>query len=55
LQAKLQEYVCMYLSTPNIMANVRHAWLYERRLWDAEKMKLRSDGGDSGSKKWKQG
>jgi hypothetical protein len=26
-----------------------------RRLWDAEKFKLNSDGGDSGSKKYKRG
>lgn len=44
----------VYLSSPNIIVNTRHVWLYEcadrvmRNQW-----KLRSDGGDCGVKKWK--
>jgi hypothetical protein len=43
-------------SAPNIIANVRHTWLYECAvsvMW--RKLKLNSDGGDCGSKKYKWG
>jgi hypothetical protein len=44
------------ISIPNIIANVRHAWLYECAFRAMrEKLKLSSDGGDFGSKKYKQG
>jgi hypothetical protein len=36
------------LSTPNTVANVRHAWLYECTVCAMQKkLKLSSDGGDS--------
>jgi hypothetical protein len=35
-----------------LRANVRHAWLYE---CDAETLKLSSEGGDCGSKKYERG
>jgi hypothetical protein len=44
------------LSTPNIIANIRHALLYEcadRAM--RKKLKLSSDGGESGSKKYRRG
>jgi hypothetical protein len=45
-----------YLSTPNITANARHALLDEYIVRAMrKKLKLRSDGGDSGSKKCKRG
>jgi hypothetical protein len=40
-----------YLST-NIIANVRHAWLYECAV-HAMRKKLSSDGGDSRNEMWK--
>jgi hypothetical protein len=42
------------LSTPNIIANVCHAWLHEYAVRDMrKKLNLSYDGGDSGSKKCK--
>jgi hypothetical protein len=40
-------------STPDVIANVRHALLFEC-LCDAEKIEISYDCGDSGSKKYKQ-
>jgi hypothetical protein len=45
-----------HLSTPNIKANVLHAWLCGYVVSVIrKKIKLSSDGGDSGSKKCKRG
>jgi hypothetical protein len=44
------------VSTPNIRANVRQARLNERAVCDIrEKLKLSSEGGDSGRNKCKRG
>jgi hypothetical protein len=44
------------LSTTNIIANVRHAWLYDCAVRAMrKKLKLIYNGGDSGSKKYKWG
>jgi hypothetical protein len=49
-------YSAIHLSTPNIIANVRHSRLHECAvLAMRKKFKLSSDGGDSGSNKCKRG
>jgi hypothetical protein len=48
-------FVFLYLSAPNIIANVRHASLYDYAVSAMRnKLKLSSVRGDSGSKKCKQ-